>query len=494
MSILLILAFSGCVSVSEKKFRKAQESFNRGDYDVGLKHCYESLEEDVSNENALKLFPQLFDKVYKQQIESVRQLEETENWDAAVDKYARITAMNERTTHIWELLKKKEKLPPNAETVIALKLENVDSAKSMAYEKAAEGHYIKGNTYGTENEFRKAEEEFNITLSFVADYKDAKALANEYKQKADEQDAEIHYQKGVELANSQNYRQASEEFYKVLPFVPGYKDSEALAIEYKQKADEQDAEIHYQKGVELANSQNYRQASEEFKKALPFVPGYKDSEALAIEYKQKADEQDAEIHYQKGVELANSQNYRQASEEFKKALPFVPGYKDSEALAIEYKQKANEQDAEIHYQQGVSNMKYKKYMEALNEFQKAHNYIPAYKDTVQLIEVCQKSMPPTEDIVAQAVRAELKNKVPFSWVNTLGAGSDAKLKIVQIQKIGIFNEKNNYWPMKIRVAGNAIDGNFVAPKRVSFDKIADFRLYRNDYGDWQAHLVGGTMQ
>jgi len=74
-------------------------------------------------------------------------------------------------------------------------------------------------------------------------------------------------------------------------------------------------------------------------------------------------------------------------------------------------------------------------------------------------------------------------------------GRNAKISSVEIVKKGLYNKEQNYWPYKIQVIGVCeLNDPFNQGKRVAFDKIGDFILFKDDYGDWKSSLRGGMFQ
>ena len=102
---------------------------------------------------------------------------------------------------------------------------------------------------------------------------------------------------------------------------------------------------------------------------------------------------------------------------------------------------------------------------------------------------------PSNTEVEQAIRASLQNDIPISWVGNLMGGKDAKVTTVGIVEWGSFNKQQEYWPAKVRVVGSAeLNDPFNRGKVKQFDKVAEFRFRKDDYGKWQASLSGGMFQ
>jgi len=102
---------------------------------------------------------------------------------------------------------------------------------------------------------------------------------------------------------------------------------------------------------------------------------------------------------------------------------------------------------------------------------------------------------PSNSEIAVAVRSELQSDIPVSWVGNLMGGKNTTLSALEIKEWGTFNREQKYWPIKIRVAGIAeLNDPFNQGKVARFDKIAEFRFTRDDYGKWRAILSGGMFQ
>jgi tetratricopeptide (TPR) repeat protein len=267
--------------------------------------------------------------------------------------------------------------------------------------------------------------------------------------------------------------------------ITGKRDSAA------QKA----ASAHYDNGVRLAQQENYRQAASEFASASRLVSLFKDAEQMAKKYIGMAEEKDASIHYDSAVALANDKNFRGASEQFTKCISFRPDFKDAKTLAGKYKIQADSIEARTRYESAVQLIQNKNYKDAYQELQIINTLIPGFKDLQNLLKECIDKLPPGDNVVRNAISACLQQSIPVSWVGNLMGGNNAKLNNVEIQKVGIYNEKLSYWPMRIRVAGTcSLNDPFNQGKTVAFDKIGDFRLTRDDYGAWQAVLAEGMFQ
>jgi hypothetical protein len=99
------------------------------------------------------------------------------------------------------------------------------------------------------------------------------------------------------------------------------------------------------------------------------------------------------------------------------------------------------------------------------------------------------SSKPSNAEVEAAVSACLQKGVPASWLGNLLGGKNVKIGKVEIQEWGYFNKQRKYWPVKVRVVGTAqLDIPLTDGTAKPFDKVADFHLWKDEYGKWQASL------
>ncbi len=104
------------------------------------------------------------------------------------------------------------------------------------------------------------------------------------------------------------------------------------------------------------------------------------------------------------------------------------------------------------------------------------------------------SSKPNNSQIEEAVKIELQHDIPVSWVGNLMGGRNAKLSSIEVIEWGNFNKEQKYWPVNIRVVGSAeLNDPFNAGKIKQFDKVAEFRLSKDDYGRWKANLSSGMF-
>lgn len=95
---------------------------------------------------------------------------------------------------------------------------------------------------------------------------------------------------------------------------------------------------------------------------------------------------------------------------------------------------------------------------------------------------------PSQEDISNAIENLLKENVPVSWSGSMMGGNNAKIYEIQVQIIGNYNERMNYWPIKARVHG-ACDANLLTRiEKHEFNKVGDFKIYQNDYGKWVAEI------
>lgn len=102
---------------------------------------------------------------------------------------------------------------------------------------------------------------------------------------------------------------------------------------------------------------------------------------------------------------------------------------------------------------------------------------------------------PFEDEIKSAVTNHLKHNVPITWAGNLMGGKNAQLSLIQVVQIGSYNQQQKYWPMRIRCVGKCeMNDMFNQGKWNSFDRVGEFILFQDDYGNWKAQMKEGLFQ
>lgn len=465
--LLAVITVYGCSASSQAVKRGDELLLTKNYYGASIEYLSAlSLESD--NKDAKLKLCQVSKQAYEQKLAIAENFEKSTEYANALSEYKDIASLIDKINANNCL----NFTPVNAKK----KTEEMKLAISEKYYKEAE------HAFGSEN-YSGAIDIYKQALQHNNPYKDCK-----------DKIAESYYRIATKLLAQEKLRDAVLNFMYADNAVDGYKDARTLVNKYKAVADEKDADRHYREGVDLATAQKYRDAANEFKSATSFVPVYKDAKELMSKYKTMADEKDAQTHYNKAVELAKADNFRTASEEFQTVTSFVADFKDAKSLASKYKNMADEKDALDHYEKGKMFMSQNDFQSAEKEFISSNNYIQGYKDALALAEKAKNAMP-NESQMASAVERALGQEIPVSWVGNLMGGRGAKLSTVEVVRIGIYNDRQRYWPMQIHVIGRCLlNDPFNQNKVVSFDKVGDFAFYRDDYGTWQASMQGGMFQ
>lgn len=95
---------------------------------------------------------------------------------------------------------------------------------------------------------------------------------------------------------------------------------------------------------------------------------------------------------------------------------------------------------------------------------------------------------PNDNIIYSAIKEKLKKEVPPTWAGSLMGGRNAVIEKIDIQLFGNYNEQGKYWPVKCRVKGTCDADFLLETKKTSFDKVGDFKIKQDDYGNWFAEI------
>ena len=277
-----------------------------------------------------------------------------------------------------------------------------------------EKHYLDGKTLYRQGKYAEAIAEWEELLSLDPTHKAAARdierardkLELMSKEEEEEEEAEKHYQRGIQYYEDGSYTQAIAEWEKVPNSVARHKAAaryierarDKLELMRKEEAKEE-AEKHYQWGIQYYEDGTYIEAIAEWEKVLSLDPTHK-AAARGIEQardklemrKEKEAKEEAEKHYQRGIQYYEDGNYTEAVAEWEQTLLLDPS---SYRKIDRYKrlmEKAFVECKEKHYSQGVALYKEAKYAEAIAEWEKVPSSVPRYNAAARAIERARKDL------------------------------------------------------------------------------------------------------
>lgn len=446
LMVLTTLIVSACTSTSDKQFKLSQENLKSGNYSAAFDHAAQSLDAEIGNKKTQAIFPQIAKSAFDLHLSQIDIQEESKAWDNAVAHYEGMVSMQGEIESIQRALKA----------------------------------YI--------SEQKKISSEDMAAMQAILDltWPDIKARHLQARNAA----AEAHYQRGKSLASADQYRDAVIAFKAALQFVPYYKDAITLAASFKHKADLADALHYYEVGQEAVEKQAYREAAKAFQDSAQYIADFRDARELANRYNHLANEQDAELHYQRGLDQANQAYYRAAAQAFERANSFVNGYRDSINLYRHYTQLANEDDASRYYKRALNALDQDRFYDAANEFRAANRSVPGFRDALDQAQRAEYIIPPSANTVINLVTQEIYDKgIQRRW---FGDNSNAKfistqLIQVRIQNRGSYNRHQGAWPYQIYIeVSGVVEDNVGNQIPISSAAYEAFILYRGHSGNWDA--------
>ena len=442
--IAMVALLAGCTTVTEKQYKLAQQSIRQGDYAQAFDQAARSLTARISNFKTIRLFPDISEHAYADKLAEIERYKTSKNWDRVAYGYDRIIAMNQTIRQLQQALSayaEKARMSQNnqlaVQRMLDLNTRDVSAEHTDYHQRAAAGHYVRGKQLLASKAYRQANSEFSTTLSFMNPYKDAASLALESGHLADLADAKQYYNQAKQAVQQHRHRDAAIAFAKADGFIPNYRDARQLAGKYKQIADQEDALAYYQKGDALAQSHQYRAAAQAFNQSLSFVPGFRDAYEQARHYTDLANREDAGRYYARAMDLMDEQAFGRAAQAFEQADRIVPGFRDAEAMANQ-----------------------------------ARSFIP-----------------PNDYELKELVQESVKKGIPLTWLDDIHQGytEDVVITGLRIVRRGYFNARHEFWPYRLRVSGTyKLEIPNANEQVLSFDTVVDYRIFRDDFGDWKA--------
>lgn len=98
------------------------------------------------------------------------------------------------------------------------------------------------------------------------------------------------------------------------------------------------------------------------------------------------------------------------------------------------------------------------------------------------------SRAPSRGAMKQAIAECLQAQVPMSWAGSLMGGKNAHIESMDIVEVGSYQKGGQYWPVKARVKGTCQADFIFKTETVSFDRVGDFKLSRDEYRHWKAEI------
>ena len=123
---------------------------------------------------------------------------------------------------------------------------------------------------------------------------------------------EDYRKQGIRLFQENKYKEAIDEFNKVLAIA--HDDTDSLGFLNKS---------HYELGMILFKSKDYYAAMDQFKASIR----YKDDCIACVEYYKKSEDLYKELHYKKGIQYYENEQLVEAIEEWKLVIALDPDYK-----------------------------------------------------------------------------------------------------------------------------------------------------------------------
>jgi len=442
--IVIAAMLAGCATVTEQQLKLAQESVRIGNYAQAFDQAARSLTAKIDNYKTMQMLPDIAQHAYADKLAEIRRYKGLQSWDQLAYGYDRIIAMNQTVRQLQQTLialagqnRAAEANQGIVNGLLAMKAVDVRTEHHDAYERAAAGHYAHAKKLLANRTYRQAKAEFSKALSFLDPYKDARAQLLESGHLADLADANMYYGQAADAVEQHRYREASIGFAKVMSFIPNFRDARQLAEKYKYIADKNDALSYYQKADALAQSHQYRAAAQAFNQALSFVPDFRDAYKQALYYTDLANRAEARQYYNQAMELMDEQRYRRAAGAFEQADKIVPGFRDAEFMA-----------------------------------DKARSMVA-----------------PADDELKRLVQQSVQKGIPLSWLDDVHQGYAEEVVVMglHIERRGYFNEHNGFWPYKLSVQGTyTLETANAKEQGLVFDTVVDYRIFRDDFGDWKA--------
>lgn len=146
-----------------------------------------------------------------------------------------------------------------------------------------------------------------------------------------EKQAKAKYEKGKMLLEAESFADAHREFKDLVKIYPQYKDAQHLLTQAQHLEHKRQAQVKYSRAETFIDAKNWAGAIRELEDLVLILPEYKNAKRLLERMRNLEAERRAELHYQEGLAQIRQKNYRLAYEQFGKALQKISNFKDAQA-------------------------------------------------------------------------------------------------------------------------------------------------------------------
>ena len=257
------------------------------------------------------------------------------------------------------------------------------------------------------------------------------------------------YAQARRLHRAQDWQAVVEAFDQIHALDPAHPDPERLLVSAREELAAQELERRvasmYDQGQRHMEAEEWQQAIERFEEVQRLKPGYRDTERLLSEVRQKLVAQELARTYDQGQRHMEAEEWQQAIERFEEVQRLKPGYRDAKKLLSQIQEELAAQELERRvasmYDQGQRHMEAEEWQQAIECFEEVQRLKPGYQwvelqlslciaasnaDRMQLLRTIErKKKPDGQTLLSPEGHTDAVNSVAFSPDGRLlASGSD----------------------------------------------------------------------
>lgn len=186
--VMLVVCLFFSIGVPQVGFsgtdRKAKKAYEEGDFDTSVRILIEKLRKKPKHQDNIRLMETVLPLAFQKHITEAEEAEARNDWDKSYDEYFEAKKLADEIALLPAVLKERKVGGKKVKEELKFKAPDVRAEVEEARTNAMEWHYQKGLELEQESNFKDAAIEFRSIKKYDSNYQDAPARYEECRKKA----------------------------------------------------------------------------------------------------------------------------------------------------------------------------------------------------------------------------------------------------------------------------------------------------------------------